>query len=175
MGAFGIFAGTWQMKRSKWKADLMKKKARQLKGRPIDCPSGPLSEKQLDRYEFQPVIAQGELDFDSEIMIGPRSPPWKSSGDNLPPHWGGYIHTLMTLKDGSKVICNRGWALNRERDRATEEFEKDGTVKLVGVVRKPEINPWFMPEVNEKKHRDAWLVCEREAANRYWNLNLKEG
>jgi len=175
LGCFGFYAGIWQTKRKAWKNQIIDRKARRLHGQPTQCPNSPITASRSDKLEFLPVVVEGQLKLDEQVIVGPRAIPWKSPQDRLEPSWGGFLHCPLITASGSKIIVNRGWSPHKEVDDALEpDMKPDGTIKLVGVMRQPETNPWFMPAVDPQVHTDAWLVMDRNAADKHWKLGLNE-
>lgn len=154
--------GTWQVKRRKWKLDLIEKLQSRTNAPIIDLPND-LSE--LESLEYQRVRIRGTFDHSHELYVLPRSliqpddnRSHLMSGSGPGP--GVHVVTPFHLSDRNMTIMiNRGWVPRKKSNPANRTAGQiEGELELVGVVRKTENRQQFgaanVPERNQWFHRD---------------------
>ena len=100
--------GFWQIKRAKWKKELIDNRIMQLNQKPIDLLDLFNNDLQEIDLEYKPVKCTGSFDYLNECYVGPRSAPDDISDKTSK---GYYVLTPFILdKDSSKILINRGWA-----------------------------------------------------------------
>nr|XP_020475176.1 surfeit locus protein 1 [Monopterus albus] len=164
---FGL--GTWQVKRRKWKMELIDKLIRRSTAQPIPLPLDP---HELNNLEYRRVTVRGQFDHSQELYIVPRSPvdPEKearvagslsSSGDS-----GANVITPFYCTDlGITILVNRGYVPRQKINPATRmKGQVDGEVEVVGVVRLTETRKPFVP--NNDVERNRWHYRDLEAMSR---------
>jgi len=155
--------GTWQVRRRRWKLDLIEG----LKERTTAAPV-PLLEhlNELESMEYRRVVVKGKFDHTQEISIGPRGPLVPDTGGSLiggggKLSAGAHIITRFQPTDmkGQSIMVNRGWVPKdkiRPETRVKGQVEEE--VELVGILRNTEKRPPFMsknnPELGMWYHRD---------------------
>ena len=67
-----------------------------------------LTREESNRQTMLKVMLHGTLDYENEIIVGPRKPPKSHKIEDR--GWGGYIYTPLKMHGTNKtVIINRGW------------------------------------------------------------------
>jgi cytochrome oxidase assembly protein ShyY1 len=103
--------GSWQIYRRSLKLDAIAERENKLMAEPVDV----LELFRVDQGDlnFRRVFCKGELHYDREMMVGPRSAPKGTPkrllGEAAGVNTGVLIVTPMTLTDGSSILVNRGW------------------------------------------------------------------
>ncbi|CAH8660128.1 unnamed protein product [Heterobilharzia americana] len=154
--------GFWQIRRRKWKIELIETLSARIPAKPITLPQNVVSSLELP--EFTHVSVRGHFDHSREVIIGPRSliedmiPPtgygseWASksrhnlirSPISIPSSPGYFVVTPFFLenKPGTSILVNRGWVPFGARDPTIRpNGQVKGIVELSGYVRYPEKPP----------------------------------
>ncbi|XP_049809373.1 surfeit locus protein 1 [Schistocerca nitens] len=158
--------GTWQVKRRKWKLDLIADLESRTKQAPYDLPED-LSE--LEKMEYYPVRVKGRFDHSHELYLGPRSlivdgdaaNQGSLMSQNTKGQSGGYcVVTPFILSDrNSTILVNRGWVSSKQKNPgAREAGQIEGELELTGLVRLSEKRAPFMPA----NKPDAWFYRDVE-------------
>uniref|UniRef100_A0A0G4FSH5 SURF1-like protein n=1 Tax=Chromera velia CCMP2878 TaxID=1169474 RepID=A0A0G4FSH5_9ALVE len=97
-----IGAGVWQLKRMKWKADLIEMRRERLAMPRVKVDGTPFPwTGKMDEWAYRTVELHGVYDLAREMKIGPRPGlVFNNPGYN--------IVCPMILEDGSKILVNRG-------------------------------------------------------------------
>ncbi|XP_070157835.1 surfeit locus protein 1 isoform X1 [Polyergus mexicanus] len=143
--------GTWQIKRWRWKLDLIKTLKYRTSAEPIDLPSD-LDE--LKHKEYYPVKVKGKFLYEKEFLIGPRS--LILDGEAISEKSGGifsrksgtgyYVITPFKLEDRDlTIMVNRGWISKSDRASFKIENKITDSMEIVGVIRATEKRPTFVP------------------------------
>ncbi|KAK9532378.1 hypothetical protein VZT92_009762 [Zoarces viviparus] len=161
---FGL--GTWQVKRRKWKMQLINDLKTLTAAEPIPLPRDP---NELKSLEYRRVKVRGQYDHSQELYILPRSPvdPEKeareagrlaSSGET-----GANVITPFHCTDlGITILVNRGYVPRKKiRPETRVKGQVEGEVEIVGVVRLTEIRKPFVPNNDVEKNR--WHFRDLEA------------
>nr|CAD7457045.1 unnamed protein product [Timema tahoe] len=169
--AFGL--GTWQVKRRKWKLELIENLATRFNAPPQNLPYD-LSE--LNEMEYSSVQVKGRFDHSQELYMGPRSLLVggdaagqggmfsQSSGSQS----GYHVITPFHLADRDLIILvNRGWVPAKMKNpEQRKRGQVKGEVELVGLVRLNETRPTFTPKntSNTLLYRDLEKMAEMAGA-----------
>ncbi|KAF4517769.1 hypothetical protein B566_EDAN002974 [Ephemera danica] len=159
MGWFLLFVpiatfclGTWQVKRRKWKLELMQALHSKTTAEPIDLPDDL---QEINSLEYCPVRVRGEFDHSREILLGPRSlllhGDAASQGGLISPgggQSGALVITPFKLADRNfEILVQRGWVPTSHKDASTRVAgQVEGEVELVGIVRLAEKRAPFVPQ-----------------------------
>uniref|UniRef100_A0A224Z9F6 SURF1-like protein n=1 Tax=Rhipicephalus zambeziensis TaxID=60191 RepID=A0A224Z9F6_9ACAR len=154
IAAFGL--GTWQVKRRKWKLQLIDDLAKKTTIPAVDLPEDL---REMNNMEYRQVRVTGTFDHEREMYVGPRScikqeedsegSQKRRGGIISAPGQAGYlVITPFKPKDRDyTILVNRGWvpksALPPQK-RLQGQIE--GEVSLVGIVRSPEKRPPLGPK-----------------------------
>ncbi|RXN10329.1 surfeit locus 1 [Labeo rohita] len=151
--------GTWQVKRRKWKLELIRELKSLTTSEPIPLPVDPMEIKHL---EYRRVKVRGHFDHSKELYILPRSPvdPEREAREagriSSSAESGANVITPMT------ILVNRGYV---PKDKIRPETRMKGQVTedvdLVGVVRLTEQRKPFVPQNNVEANR--WHYRDLEA------------
>lgn len=92
--------GTWQVKRLKWKNQLVAECEDRLTYKPIPLPKN-LTKEDLPNLEYRKVLVTGHFDYSREVYVGPRLHDGKK----------GYtlICPFVQSNGGGDVLLDRGW------------------------------------------------------------------
>ncbi|XP_025990232.1 surfeit locus protein 1 isoform X2 [Solenopsis invicta] len=144
--------GTWQVKRLRWKLDLIEKLKQRTSAEPIELPTD-LNE--LKDKEYYRTKVKGKFLYEKEFLIGPRS--LILDGEAVSEKGGGifsrkagsgyYVITPFRLEDrDATIMVNRGWI--PRSDRSTFKMEKKITdpIEIIGIIRATEKRPPFVPD-----------------------------
>eukprot|EP00930_Biecheleria_cincta_P002378 TRINITY_DN103386_c0_g1_i1.p1 TRINITY_DN103386_c0_g1~~TRINITY_DN103386_c0_g1_i1.p1 ORF type:complete len:498 (+),score=88.92 TRINITY_DN103386_c0_g1_i1:31-1524(+) len=127
--------GAWQLKRMKWKKELVEMRRTRLAMPKIEVRTSPFPWKdQVDDYVYRVVEVRGVFDHDREMHVGPR-PGADESGETVP---GVLVVTPLRLEDGSTVMVNRGHLPANRLDRESRP-ELPTWVRVRGVLEEGEI------------------------------------
>ncbi|CAH8636694.1 unnamed protein product [Heterobilharzia americana] len=119
--------GFWQIRRRKWKIELIETLSARIPAKPITLPQNVVSSLELP--EFTHVSVRGHFDHSREVIIGPRS----LIEDMIPPTGYG---------SETSILVNRGWVPFGARDPTIRpNGQVKGIVELSGYVRYPEKPP----------------------------------
>lgn len=167
----GCFAlGCWQVKRKKWKEDLLEKIEYQTTLVPVNLPED-LSN--IQEWDYRPVRVKGTFDHSREVFLGPRS--LLLNGAAVSQNTGllstqdanktGYlVITPFKLSDRDvSILVNRGWVPSSKRDPRTRfAGQVEGEVELEGIIRTAERRAPFMKE-NRNPHLWTYRDIEKMA------------
>ncbi|XP_014290515.1 surfeit locus protein 1 [Halyomorpha halys] len=158
-----FFLGTWQVKRKKWKEELIEGLRNITKIPPVSLPT-ELSE--IAEMEFRRVTITGEFDHSGEMYLGPRSllvdgestysgKLVSSAGNGSS---GYYVITPFIRSDTKeKILVNRGWvSFSQKNPKLRENGQIKGEVEINGVIRHSEGPPSFGP--TKKEDVRIWFV-----------------
>ncbi|XP_026475776.1 SURF1-like protein [Ctenocephalides felis] len=148
--------GCWQVKRRRWKEDLIADLKARTTLKPIPLPDDI---SYLTNMEYHPVIVRGHYVPEKSVLMGPRSlivDGDSSKGGLLSQggkHSGTGFHVITPFKlldrDGT-IMVNRGWIPANKRKVIQNDAEKESSqnnepVTLIGVVRHTEDRSVFAP------------------------------
>uniref|UniRef100_A0A1B6MPM0 SURF1-like protein n=1 Tax=Graphocephala atropunctata TaxID=36148 RepID=A0A1B6MPM0_9HEMI len=166
---FGL--GVWQVKRLKWKENLIKTIEERLAMDPVPLPLDP---GEVAQMEFQKVTVKGTFDHENELLYGPK--PCLVDGEPNPhvvsktgeSSYGYNLVTAFTLSDsGERILVNRGWILTNTVNPTKRPWSKtEGEQTITGVVRVSEpvgvVAPATSPKYNIWHFRDIADMAEKK-------------
>jgi surfeit locus 1 family protein len=127
----------WQMERREWKRDILDRIAANQSAAPITLDALLKGGDPL-RREYGKVAVSGTFLHDKEFHLAARS-----RGDDV----GMQIVTPVRTDGGQIVLFDRGWVPSEKKDPAKRaEGQVAGTVKLIGVVRRSQVQRQFAPD-----------------------------
>ncbi|KAK7473838.1 hypothetical protein BaRGS_00034945 [Batillaria attramentaria] len=161
--------GTWQVKRRRWKLDLIADLEERTQSPPVELP---LDLSEVSKLEYRPVILRGEFDHSREMYISPRSNVLKEGGGLVSAgnQTGTNVVTPFKLSGRDEtILVNRGWVPNKLADATLrQEGQVKGEVQIKGIVRTQEQRAPFMPKtMTDTKHLGYWLYRDVEAMAEY--------
>ena len=139
----------WQMERREWKRDILDRIAANQSAAPIalDALLGggdPL------RREYGKVAVSGTFLHDKEFHLAARS-----RGNEV----GIQVVTPLRTDTGQIVLFDRGWVPSEKKEPARRaEGQLAGPVKLVGVVRRTQVQRQFAPD--NVPDRNVWFTVD---------------
>ena len=142
--------GIWQTKRLAWKEALLENINNNLTAEPSSLTSG--IKKSLDNYKM--VKVQGVLEPNSIFILTPI----KGSGA------GFRVISPFKLKDGSKILVDRGVIEEKEKPRLQTSAQQRS---VVGYLSWPNETDYFTPEPNFT--RNIWFSRDLEKMAKFLN------
>ncbi|KAF8516116.1 glycosyl hydrolase family 85-domain-containing protein [Hysterangium stoloniferum] len=149
---FGL--GTWQIRRRRWKLDLIEQLNDQISREPLELPSF-VNLDILSEFDFRKFFAQGEWDHSRAILVGPKS----KDGVH-----GYQVVTPLVRTGGTTIMVDRGFI---SKDFVSEyrlrgAYQPTGTVRILGMLRSQlESKNAFTPENKPEKGEWYWFDFER--------------
>ncbi|XP_033201553.1 surfeit locus protein 1 [Bombus vancouverensis nearcticus] len=151
--------GTWQVRRLKWKTDLVKRLKKRTSHEPFELPENL---EDLETKEYYPIRVRGTFLYDKEFMAANRSliKDGKPSDANFSfgskSKRGYHIITPFKLADRDlTILVNRGWipkTLKNSPQKYQSEIEDEQ--EIVGILRLSERRPSFVPK--NRPHHNMW-------------------
>jgi surfeit locus 1 family protein len=140
--------GAWQMERREWKRDILDRVAVNQAATPVTLDEllkgDPLA------HEYGKAKLHGRFLNDREFFLAARS-----RKDEV----GLHLVTPVRDEAGRIVLVDRGWMPSNHRDPASRAASRlDGPVDLVGVVRRSQKKPFFVPDNDPAK--DFWFTVD---------------
>lgn len=133
--AFGL--GTWQVKRLKWKQELIATAEYQLSRPPLKLPLNVNADAVSD-FDYRRVLIEGVWDHSKEMLVGPRLHEGKN---------GFFVVTPIVRKNGSTLLVNRGWiAQDKQLKSSRPESLQKGVVQIECLLRKKPKPNRFTPK-----------------------------
>ena len=130
-----ITLGTWQLQRLHWKNDLIESFEARASAASIAVPA---ANSALDDTEFRRLDLVGVFQHDREVFL---------TGRTYEGNAGFHVVTPLQLVDGRIILVNRGWVSKDYKDPAKRDFsQQDGTVTVQGILRRPGVKGYFVPE-----------------------------
>ncbi|XP_031621113.1 SURF1-like protein [Contarinia nasturtii] len=173
VATFGL--GVWQIRRKVWKEQLIAELKLQMNKEPVDLPEHL---PELNDMEYQAVRVRGHFLHDKELYLGPRSLIEEKTGKKggvltMAPKSGYLVITPFKLEGREEVILvNRGWVPKKKKNPLSrKEGQIESNVEIIGVVRKHENRPQFMPKMKDDQlflFRDVNRMSEITGTQPYY-------
>jgi surfeit locus 1 family protein len=126
----------WQMERREWKRDILDRIAANQAAAPM--PLDELLKGDPLRREYGKASVTGTFLHDKEFHLAARS-----RGDEV----GIQVVTPLRTDTGQLVLFDRGWVPSEKKYPATRpQGQVAGEVRLVGVVRRAQVQRQFAPD-----------------------------
>lgn len=139
----------WQMERREWKRDILDRIGANQSATPIALDS-LLSGGDPLRREYGKVVLSGTFLHDKEYHLAARS-----RGNDV----GIQVVTPLRTDNGQIVLFDRGWVPSEKKDPAKRaEGQIAGTVNLVGVVRRTQVQRQFAPD--NVPDKNVWFTVD---------------
>lgn len=149
--------GTWQVKRLKWKQELISRAENSLALPTLPLP--PILNPNIveQEFDFRRVTATGTFRHDQEMLVGPRL----FDGED-----GYYVVTPLERKDGSKLLVFRGWIAKRFKEQSSrpESLIRD-EVTIECMLRKKPAKNFFTPNDEPEKGNYYFMSIDDMAAS----------
>lgn len=144
----------------------------------LNVPAEPLPEdlNHLEAMEYQTVEVTGRFLHDKEMYLGPRGYIRPDGGESQgglmsqQNNSSGYLIITPFKLDNREetILVNRGWVSRQQLKAETrQQGQVDGSVRIQGVVRMPELRPQFTPEHKGEMfmYRDVPRMCHITGAD----------
>ncbi|CAN6624823.1 cytochrome oxidase assembly protein Shy1p [Trichomonascus vanleenenianus] len=154
--SFGL--GTWQVRRLRWKNNVIAEAEYRLSLPPLPLPPqiNP-AVVQTGEFEYRRVTATGAFRHDEEMLIGPRMSEGKE---------GYYVVTPFERKNGSKLLIFRGWISKAHADQRTRpQGLPQGEVTIECLLRKTPQKNMFTPEDDPEHKMYHFMSIDTMAEN----------
>jgi surfeit locus 1 family protein len=138
-----IGLGVWQLERKAWKEALIAAITRRMNAAPAALPP-PARWAGLDAAhdEFTRVTFRVDFENDREALVFAGASAFRPDVSGT----GYWVFTPARLSDGARVVVNRGFVPEANKDPASRAAGRvAGPVEIVGVLRWPERAGWFTP------------------------------
>jgi surfeit locus 1 family protein len=154
-----VALGTWQLQRKAWKEALIDTLTSRLAAAPIDLPPREQwTQLNAGNDEFRRVRLRGEFEHDREALVYASGSALRSDVTG-PGYW---VFSPARLAEGSAVMVNRGFVPEGRQDpRTRADGQNAGPVEIVGVLRWPELRPWFIP--GDDPSHNLWFTRDHRA------------
>ena len=154
-----IALGVWQLERKAWKEGLIAAIARRMNEAPVPLPP-PARWASLDAAhdEFTKVTFRAAFENDREALVFAGASAFRPDVSGT----GYWVFTPARLSDGARVVVNRGFVPEANKDPATRAPGLvTAPVEIVGVLRWPEHAGWFTPAGDPA--RNLWFARDQLA------------
>ncbi|GAA6061156.1 hypothetical protein JCM10212_005742 [Sporobolomyces blumeae] len=157
MPVFTFALGAWQIKRLKWKVDLIDQLDNKLHQPPVGLPA-KIDPAAIPEFAWRKVYVEGTFDHDRSITLGPKTRDGQI---------GYHVITPLVRGDGKDTIMvNRGFV---KREMKDAQDRPDGLTKekveLIGMLRDQERPNAFTPQ--NQPERDQWVWSNIEEMAHY--------
>jgi surfeit locus 1 family protein len=154
-----IGLGVWQLERKAWKEALIDAIARRVNAPPVPLPP-PQRWATLDaaHNEFTRVTFRAAFEHDREARVFAGASAFRPDVSGT----GYWVFAPARLSDGARVVVNRGFVPEANKDPATRAAGLvTGPVEIVGVLRWPEHAGAFTPAGDPA--RNLWFARDQLA------------
>lgn len=146
--------GTWQVKRLKWKQDLIASADNKIILPPLPLPNY-LNPSAVEDFDFRRVRATGVFDHEHEMLVGPRTHEGKN---------GYFVITPLKRKNGSTLLIDRGWISSEHKDQSSRpESLTRGEVTIDCILRKKPLPNRFTPESDPEANKYYFIDVDTMA------------
>ncbi|KAF8576821.1 mitochondrial protein required for respiration [Ramaria rubella] len=149
---FGL--GTWQVRRRKWKLDLIEQLNDQINREPLEFPEY-VNLDILPEFDFRKFMLKGQWNHSRTILIGPKTREGVL---------GYQVITPLVRERGSAVLIDRGFVSKDFVSSHRRLLQPKGEVEVLAMLRtqlpqknvftpdnKPEKNEWYWADVPRMK------------------------
>ncbi|KAG7663589.1 SHY1 [[Candida] subhashii] len=115
MPVISFFLGCWQVKRLKWKTDLIAKSENSLAQPPMEELPAILDPDVIPEFEYRRFKCKGHFDYSQEMFLGPRMRDGAL----------GYlvVTPFIRASGGKPILIERGWI---HKDKVIPDTRKSG-------------------------------------------------
>ncbi|TFK36938.1 mitochondrial protein required for respiration [Crucibulum laeve] len=140
---FGL--GTWQLKRLKWKIDLIDELEEKLQLQPLVLPN-KINLAVIPEFIFRKVALRGKWDHKHTMLLSPRV----REGVH-----GVHVVTPLVRENGSTVLVDRGFVSN-DMVSSGNYMQEDNEVEILGMLRTSQARNRFTPDNDPGKGKWYW-------------------
>ncbi|KAF8735214.1 hypothetical protein AX14_002479 [Amanita brunnescens Koide BX004] len=137
--------GTWQLKRLKWKVNLIDELEEKLQLRPLPLPP-KVNLSVIPEFAFRKVMLNGKWDHAHTMLVGPRV----REGVH-----GVHVVTPLVRENGSTILVDRGFVSN-ERLADSAFRNEQGEATIFGLLRTSQPRNYFTPDNEPEKGKWYW-------------------
>ncbi|KAG5644618.1 hypothetical protein DXG03_008096 [Asterophora parasitica] len=163
MPFFTFALGTWQLKRLKWKVDLIDELEEKLQLQPLSLPPKikyarasspylpllshiPCSLSVIPEFVYRKVALKGKWDHAHTMLLMPRV----REGVH-----GAHVVTPLVRENGSTVLVDRGF-VSKDFALANNFHREEGEVEILGMLRTSQPRNSFTPDNNPEEGTWYW-------------------
>ncbi|TFK30874.1 mitochondrial protein required for respiration [Coprinopsis marcescibilis] len=146
---FTFALGTWQLKRLKWKIDLIDELEEKLQLYPLSLPS-KINLSVIPEFVYRKVLLKGKWDHDHTMFLSPRV----REGVH-----GVHVVTPLVRENGSTILVDRGFVSNDMISSAALR-EEVGEVEILGMIRTSQARNRFTPDNDPANGKWYWTDVE---------------
>ncbi|KAF8167674.1 mitochondrial protein required for respiration [Crassisporium funariophilum] len=152
MPIFTFALGTWQLKRLKWKINLIDELEQKLQAQPLSLPPF-INLAVIPEFVFRRVLIKGTWDHAHTMLLLPRV----REGVH-----GVHVVTPLIRQDGSTVLVDRGF-VSREFISSVDSNPEEGEVEVLGMLRTSQPRNRFTPDNEPDQGKWYWTDVEKMA------------
>jgi surfeit locus 1 family protein len=146
--ALALGLGGWQLERREWKRDILDRIAANQAAPAV--PVDDLAKGDPLVHEYGKAKLAGTFLNDKEFYLAARS---------LKDDVGLHVVVPVRTDRGALVMFDRGWIPSGKKDPASRAASRfDGRVEVVGVVRRSQKKPYFVPDNDPEKN--FWFTVD---------------
>ncbi|KAF9527707.1 SURF1 family-domain-containing protein [Crepidotus variabilis] len=151
MPIFTFALGTWQLKRLKWKINLIDELEEKLELPPLSLPPN-INLSVIPEFVFRRVLVKGRWDHAHTMLLSPRV----HEGVH-----GVHVVTPLIREDGSTILVDRGFVSKELVDSLLPPEE--GYVEVLGMLRTSPPRNAFTPDNKPEQGEWYWTDVEKMA------------
>ncbi|CAA7265941.1 unnamed protein product [Cyclocybe aegerita] len=149
MPAFTFALGTWQLKRLKWKINLIDELEEKLELQPLALPS-KINLSVIPEFVFRRVALKGRWDHAHTMLLSPRV----REGVH-----GVHVVTPLVRENGSTVLVDRGF-VSKDFVASLDSKREEGEVEVLGMLRTSQYRNRFTPDNDPDNGMWYWVDVE---------------
>lgn len=149
---FTFALGTWQMKRLKWKIDLIDELEEKLQLPPLKFPS-KINLSVIPEFVFRKVLLKGHWDHAHTMIFSPRV----REGVH-----GVHVITPLVRENGSTILVDRGF-VSKDKIELLAQNQPEGEVEVLGMIRTSQPRNRFTPDNEPEKGTWYWTDVDAMA------------
>ncbi|KAG2022981.1 mitochondrial protein required for respiration [Coprinopsis cinerea AmutBmut pab1-1] len=146
---FTFALGTWQLKRLKWKINLIDELEEKLQLQPLALPP-KINLSVIPEFVFRKVLLKGKWDHEHTMLLSPRV----REGVH-----GVHVVTPLVRENGTTILVDRGFVSNEQLASAPLNQEK-GEVEVLGMIRTSQPRNRFTPDNEPDNGKWYWTDVE---------------
>lgn len=152
---FTFALGTWQVKRLKWKINLIDELEEKLQREPMILPPR-INLAVLPDFIYRKILTRGKWDHEHAILLGPRV----RDGTH-----GYHLITPLIRPDATTILVDRGFVSKDFADHTKRLEQRDVEVEVKGMLRSSQTRNMFTPDNHPE--RGEWFWADIDAMTEY--------